>query len=335
MRLLTLLALLYLTACAKDLTGTEPISNLHNLTAPKITYLGVGGWLLYWKGEGLLLAPSFTNPAFPPLKVVADPIRVNQYMPPAPNTKILLIGHGHYDHLLDVPWVMQHQAPAAYAYGNTTVGRLLRNTPVSARFINVEQKMARVNCHSADCYQARPEQWTQVGHIRFMAIESQHAPHTAGINLLEGGPGPAAPTALPTYVRSWKQGTTLAFLIDLLADDGKTPVYRIHYQDSASNPPYGFPPLMPDGKRVDIAIMCAASTNQVEQYPQALLRYLQPRLLLMGHWEDFFGNDLRRTPQLLRLQKIDDLLAKLDKGFPNLPKVMPYPLSDVALPAPE
>lgn len=335
MHLIIILALLCLTACAQTLTGTEPTSNDHNLQDPKITYLGVGGWLLYWRGEGLLLAPSFSNPAFPPLRVVANSTRINEFMPPTHNTKILLVGHGHYDHLLDVPWVMQHQAPEATAYGNTTVGRLLRNTPVSARFVNVETKMARVHCSTPACYQARPEQWTQVGHIRFMAIESQHAPHAAGFNLLEGGLSPAAPSSLPTYVRRWNQGTTLAFLIDLLADDGKTPVYRIHYQDSASNPPYGFPPLLPDGKGVDVAIMCAASTDEVEQYPQALLRYLRPRLLLMGHWEDFFDNDLKHQPKLLRGQRIDELLTTLDQSFPHLHKVMPYPLSQVQLPAAE
>lgn len=332
--MLLLVLLLCLTGCAKNLTGKEPTSYDTGLTGPKITYLGVGGWLLYWKGEGLLFAPSFSNPIFPPLLVRANPARINAHMPPAKGVRVLLIGHAHYDHLLDVPYIMQHQAKQATAYGNTTVGRTLAAVKPPLRFVNVEPKMVPVHCRTPECYRAKPEeQWVRNGHFRFMAIESQHAPHIAGQNLLPGSHHSNL-DKLPNYVRNWKEGTTLAYLIDLLDDDLKTPVYRIHYQDSASNPPYGFPPLMPDGKPVDVAIMCAASTDQVTSYPDALLRYLQPRLLLIGHWEDFFGNNLNKPPQLLRGQNEGEMLTRISQAFPKLRKFMPYPLTEVALPPP-
>ncbi|MNJ70108.1 hypothetical protein D3C77_665300 [compost metagenome] len=93
--------------------------------------------------------------------------------------------------------------------------------------------------------------------------------------------------------------------------------------------------MIPDGKRVDVLIMCAASTTQVSQYPDALLRYLQPRQLLIGHWEDFFGNDLSKKPRLLRAQKEDEMLTRISNKFQHIRMVMPYPLSEVALPTPE
>ena len=335
MRLVIVLMLLCLAGCAKELTGTEPTSDKHNLTGPKITYLGVGGWLLYWRGEGLLLAPSFSNPSVPPIFVRSDEQRIADHIPDVKDVQVLLIGHAHYDHLLDVPLIMQRFAPNAIAYGNRTAGHILAVPGLNLmhRFVNVEQKMYRVRCSTPECYQAYPTQWIKVGHVRFMAIQSKHAPHFAGQDFLEGSYYEDL-DELPVYVRDWKEGTTLAFLIDLLDDDDK-PVYRIHYQDSASNPPFGFPPLIPDGKRVDVMIMCAASTTQVSQYPDALLRYLQPRQLLIGHWEDFFGNDLNKKPRLLRAQKEDEMLSRISNKFQPIQMVMPYPLSEVALPAPE
>jgi hypothetical protein len=130
-------------------------------------------------------------------------------------------------------------------------------------------------------------------------------------------------------VFGWREGTTLAWLVDLLDDDYKT-AYRIHYQDSASNPPYGFPPILPDNKPVDLEIICGASTDQVELYPEALLNITKPRKLAIGHWEDFFGNDPHH-PQLLRAQKGETpLFDRLKLQY--LDVVAPYPLTDVALP---
>ncbi|WP_271408085.1 MBL fold metallo-hydrolase [Pseudomonas sp. Q1-7] len=333
MRIVVLLVLLCLGGCAKDLTGSEPTTRVSGLLEPKITYLGVGGWLLHWKGESLLFAPSFSNPAFPPVFVSANQSRIDRYMPESANTTAVLIGHAHYDHLMDVPWIIQRHAPKATAYGSTTAGHILAGAKPAPRFVDMERKMVPVMCGSRACPQVNPqEKWERAGHFRFMAIESQHAPHFAGIDLLPGSYG-ADLDDLPTYVRAWREGTTLAWLVDLLDEQGE-PVYRIHYQDSASNPPYGFPPILQDGKGVDAAIICAASTDQVAQYPDALLKVLKPRLLLIGHWEDFFGNDPER-PQLIRLQGHQqvELAGRLRKAYPNT--VMPYPLTEVALPPPE
>jgi L-ascorbate metabolism protein UlaG (beta-lactamase superfamily) len=120
MRRPLLLVLLMLTACthAPERMGL-PVSDLHDLTEPKIEFLGVGGWLLYWKGEGLLLAPSFSNPAtlgivgLPPLTVESDSERIDRHMPDAKKVTMLLVGHAHYDHLLDVAHAVSVQAPNA------------------------------------------------------------------------------------------------------------------------------------------------------------------------------------------------------------------------------
>lgn len=332
MRLVMLLVVLCLGGCAKDLTGTEPTTQQQGLAEPKITYLGVGGWLLNWKGEELLFAPSFSNPSFPPFLVAANPKRIDDYMPKTKNVTVLLIGHSHYDHLLDVPLIMQKYTPNAIAYGSVTAGHILAAVPLSSRFVNMEAKMIPVERDGRAepvVVKSDDQRWERNGHFRFLAIHSKHAPHVAGIDLLPGDYDKKELSELPKTVFGWREGTTLAWLVDLLDDDGKI-VYRIHYQDSASNPPYGFPPILPDNKRVDVEIICAASTDQVELYPEALLKITQPRKLLIGHWEDFFGND-PHDPQLLRAQKGEiPLFERLKTHYADV--VAPYPLTDVALP---
>ena len=332
MRLVMLLVVLCLGGCAKDLTGKEPTT--HEIFAePKITYLGVGGWLLKWKGEELLFAPSFSNPSFPPILVAANHKRIDEYMPKTKNVTVLLIGHSHYDHLLDVPVIMQKYTPNAIAYGPVTAGHILAAESLKSRFVNMEAKMIPVERDGRAVpvvVKSNDERWERNGHFRFLAIHSQHAPHFAGIDLLPGDYDHEVLSTLPKTVFGWREGTTMAWLVDLLDDDLKTVIYRIHYQDSASNPPYGFPPILPDNKGVDVEIICGASTDQVELYPEALLKITKPRKLLIGHWEDFFGNDPHH-PQLLRAQKgLTPLFDRLKLQYPDV--VAPYPLTDVALP---
>jgi hypothetical protein len=331
--LITSLVLLLITGCAKELAGFDlPTTQKLNLAEPKLTYLGVGGWLVRWRGEALLFSPSFTNPDFPPLLVSENRSRIDEYMPPASDVTVLLIGHSHYDHLLDVPRVLQRHTPSAKAYGPQTAGHILAAVKPLVDFENVEPKMARVICDDdgTRCRAAQRGEWLLHGPFRFMPIESRHAPHVFGIDLLPGAYYGNLDT-LPKTAWGWREGTTLAWLVDLVDAQGRT-VYRLHYQDSASTPPMGFPPIGIDHKRVDVEILCVASWNQVSQYPLALLDVTRPRLLALGHWEDFFAND-PYNPKVLRGQKEQELVNKIRRVKPDLQMVMPYPLTEVAFPS--
>ena len=84
---------------------------------------------------------------------------------------------------------------------------------------------------------------------------------------------------LPRTAWGWKEGQTLAYLIDFMAEDKKSIDFRIHYQDAASNPPRGFPPPFVDPrdkKRVDVTILCVPGFNEVENYPEALIQKMRP-----------------------------------------------------------
>ena len=53
--------------------------------------------------------------------------------------------------------------------------------------------------------------------------------------------------------------------------------------------PVGFAPDALIGERpVDVAILVPATFDQVDWHPEAFVENLQPRWVLLGHWEDFF-----------------------------------------------
>ena len=64
---------------------------------------------------------------------------------------------------------------------------------------------------------------------------------------------------------------------------------RIYYEDAPSEPPFGFPsPALLAARKVDLAILCAATSSNVPGVPDSLLRVLKPDGVLVTHWESFF-----------------------------------------------
>jgi hypothetical protein len=250
--------------------------------AVSFTYLGTGGWLLRHGDASILTAPFFSNPGLVEVGVArleVDTAAVDRYLPPVDDVPAILVGHAHYDHLMDVPYIARVHAPRSRVYGSRTMVNLLRGDREldPGRLVSVED---RAGDHET------PGEWftTPDGRIRFMPLDSEHAPHLLGIRLFHGEQETPR-TQLPQRATEWLDGPTLAWLIDILDDDGEV-LLRVHYQDSASRPPRGFPP--PDGIPVDVMILCTAGSGAAEGYPEAIVRAFSPRVVLLGHWEDFF-----------------------------------------------
>src|SRR6185436_3966730 len=75
-------------------------------------------------GEKFLTAPLYTRPNMievVTIPVASDPLHVAASLPNSElgGLRAIVSGHAHYDHLMDVPWVMT-RAPSAMLYANTT-----------------------------------------------------------------------------------------------------------------------------------------------------------------------------------------------------------------------
>jgi hypothetical protein len=131
-----------------------------------------------------------------------------------------------------------------------------------------------------------------------MALRSDHAPHFDGYTLYHGTR--AAPLRTePQAAHDWLDGETYAFLIDFMASPDST-AFRVYYQDAVAAPPAGFAPKrLIEERAVDVAIIVPATFDQVDWHPEAVLENLEPRRVILGHWEDFFlpaGEPARALP---------------------------------------
>jgi len=310
-RLIAILAAVLFTACAGSRASVHPVmtADLHccEQSGPvTFTYLGTGGWLIRHGGDAMLTAPFFTNTSIwaLPFPLRSNTALVKSELPSLDDVKVILAGHSHYDHLLDMPAVLQ-AAKNATLYGDTTMTHAL--APTGAPIVSL---VAIAGDERA------VGEWTKVGNIRFLAIRSEHAAHVLHVKFLNGHYVAPLPR-LPRHAWEWREGEPLAFLIDFL-ENGRT-IFRIYYDDAAHNSPYGIPDDATLGEhQVDAAIICAASFEQVADYPQALLAKLKPKHVLLGHWEDFFTS-YKRPARPVRLTDVAKLYAQLSSYQPLLP----------------
>jgi hypothetical protein len=261
----------------------------------EITYLGASGFLIRHGTNAVLTAPSFTHSSL--LKTILpffsiDPnediiltMMANQRLD---GVSSILVGHAHYDHLLDAPYIATKLTPSAKIYGGPTVKNILWAIPeLQPRLVELTGGAVGDRLHRGDWFPSASAP------IRFMAIRNNHPPNFYVLGAFPytyaRGNVTKPRTTLPRTPRGWKLGETYAYVIDIMGPDNR-PIFRIFYQDAAGEPRYSaLPPLLGDDERpVDVAIICAGNFGYATSYPTALLRTLQPKHVIVGHWEDFF-----------------------------------------------
>lgn len=279
-----------------------------------IEFLGVGGFLLERGGEQVMTPPLFTRPSLLQVntggEVHPDAAAIAARFPRQRlfGLKAVLAGHAHYDHLLDAAFVPANAPAPPVFYGNQSMKNLLAALsperppgcpaagprPVSiaaGRVVSLEAVADYRLCPSQRPAGAPLEgSWVHVpdSHIRVMALCSEHPDQFGPIHFAPGGVD-TAQCELPEHADAWKEGRTLAYLVDFLDPFTGAPAMRVYYQDSPGNGPVGWvPPELLAEKRVDVALLCVGNYDKVPDEPTRTLGAMGPRFALGGHWEDFF-----------------------------------------------
>ncbi|NNF13799.1 MAG: MBL fold metallo-hydrolase [Gemmatimonadetes bacterium] len=255
----------------------------------RLVYLGTGGWIMEHGDDQIMTAPLFSNPGVFRTglwTIAADTTEIDRWMSQhdVGRTSVILSGHAHYDHLMDVPRVALRHSPRARILGNRTVANTLSEwSGVADRMDVVEESEVADHADGAEA----AAMWRHYGNVRILPLRSHHAPHFDGYTLYQGTRDFPLEAA-PTLAGEWLDGNTLAFLIDFLDDAGEV-AFRIYYQDAVVAPPLGFAPDALIAERpVDVAIFVPATFDQVDWHPEAFVENLDPDRVLLGHWEDFF-----------------------------------------------
>jgi len=348
-----LLILLSVIACRAPLTITTQIQSgqraigcaTENCGDPdsliSVTYLGVSGLLIEHQHHVLLTAPFFSNPSFGQVRprvgkllrstprIAPDTSTIESLLPrDADRATTILVGHGHYDHLMDIPYIATHRATSATIYGGPSVrhmlmGDSLLRTDSGRRVVAITEAVAgRPRRRGAWFYSSDSA-------YRFMALISGHAPTYRAwkqVYTFTSGTVDSDLDSLPHTAAEWKLGEPYSYLIDVLDDRTRAPVFRIYFQDAPSEPPLGFPPSEVLAERpIDLAVLCAATSSNVSNTPDSLLVVLKPAHVMLGHWEDFFRSR-RLSLQLGPGTNLDALRESLEKSLPTEADwVMPLP----------
>lgn len=349
-----LVALLLILGCRPPITISTPIqSGPHQVGCEPadcgdparvvaITFLGVAGFLIEHQGHVLLTAPFFSNPSFGQVRpritrllrstprISADTSAIEKLLPrSADRATAILVGHGHYDHLMDVPYIATHRATEAKIYGGPSVRHMLMGD--SALRSNGGQRVIAISVAAA----GRPNRegvwyYTADSAYRFMALIAGHAPNYRAwkqVYTYTIGTVDTDLDSLPHTGAEWKLGEPYAYIIDVLSDRTKGSVFRIYFQDAPSEPPLGFPPVDLLAERpIDLAVLCAATSSNVSNTPDSLLVVLKPLHVIVGHWEDFF----RSQTLPIQLSPGTDLEAFLKSLRSSLP-----PSTDWVIPLPQ
>ncbi|MCX4246729.1 MBL fold metallo-hydrolase [Paraliomyxa miuraensis] len=270
----------------------------------EVEFLGVGGVALRVGEVSTLTAPLYSNPSL--LETTFGSIEpridvIDAYLPldRVQDVAAILVGHGHYDHLMDVPYVWTKTADAMI-YGNLSAARLLAGfdevPPARVAVLNDPRAplVDRRSCTEADPCTGVPAgiegAWVPVpgAPIRLRALCSSHPPQFLGVIHFGEGCMEQEQTEPLATAAQWREGATLSYLVDFLDPRG-VPLYRIYYQDAPADPPLGLPvPELLDEHRVDLAILTVGTFEAVMEHPEAAIAALDPRYVLAVHWENFF-----------------------------------------------
>ncbi len=307
---------------------TIPVTNTPDGNI-KIRYLGCGGYYIGDDENAVLIDPFFSH--FPMLRVYFGKVFTRQgdvayALDPIRNdlknkVRGVFAAHAHYDHLMDIPYVynryLDTSDPDLKVYGSGSAGILISNVIQPNDFGNLDPMRSNQN---------NVGNWVELagGAIRVLPIETNHAPHFAGILFFHGdGKKPLkgyTSDLAKTKGRKWKVGNVFAFLVDFM--DGNDVRYRIFVQSSAAKQPGGY--LHQDHlneKAIDLAILGAASFSKVkdEDYPEKLMDYLgKPQRVIIGHWEDFFKPYQEFPKTVVPSTKLDKFILKLNSKVPWL-----------------
>jgi len=272
----------------------------------EVRYLGAAGIYLRWGEDSILLGPFFSNPNL--FRVLVgkwgmDRAAIDRGLAGVPVSEVeaIFAGHSHYDHLGDLPRVLEMAGHARVFVNFTGVHAL---APYAAdRRTALEEHANEWVWITGVQGERRP--------IRFFAVPSEHAPQVDHFLWNKG-------ELKEDWRQPWsrrrfhdlKAGQTFALVIDLMSNDLKVVRYRIYYQDAASGQGIGEPPAFADGHPFDLAVLCIASYDKAPGQPAAILRALHPRHVLVTHYDDFFRPQDRpvRFVGLLTDGKVDRYL---------------------------
>jgi L-ascorbate metabolism protein UlaG (beta-lactamase superfamily) len=230
-------------------------------TGVRVTYLGTNGYLLEASDSTILIDPYFSRIALTMVasnsSIKPNIIRITSGMNRLPKRiDAILVTHGHFDHLLDVPEIARRTEAFVVASPTSCYLSQAAGTPASKALL------VRAG-DSVRCGGARVHVLTTI-HDRIFGV------------MPFPGVRSSVPRKPPRRPSDWVCGEPLAFLIEI----GGKRIYVDSGGTVAALPPTTAGP-------VDLAILGVYLPDSRNRVLPALHR-LRPRYILPSHQDDFF-----------------------------------------------
>jgi L-ascorbate metabolism protein UlaG (beta-lactamase superfamily) len=225
-------------------------------TGVRITYLGTNAYLLQSRDAALLVDPYFSRVglfrAALGLPIASSRSLIERYLP-VRRIDAVLVTHGHFDHLLDVPEIVA--LTGARLIGSATSIQLARAAGVPSEKCVVVTAGEKVSLRGATVSSLPAKHDRLFGRVPF------------------DGPARRLPPRTP---RDWVCGEPLAFLIEIGG--------RRIYIAAGGRPNGAFPASL---GRIDLAILGVALPDSRKRFAETL-EQLRPRYVLPSHQDNFF-----------------------------------------------
>ena len=226
--------------------------------AIRVTYLGVNGFQFEAGGHALLVDPYFTRVGLWAgalnERIESRPNRVDEGLKHVrPRIDAILVTHGHFDHLLDVPEIMR-RTRARLVAGPTAI-HLVESFGIS----------------STERDAVKAGSLRKIGPWTIRVFAAQHD------RLFGKVPFTKCAAKPPVKASDWCLGEPLAFVIEACG--------KKIYIDSG-----GIPGSPPDAriKDVDLAILGVALPDSRKRFDETI-KQLRPRYVFPSHQDDMFA----------------------------------------------
>lgn len=268
-------------------------------SALSIRWLGTAAHALTLDGRTLLLDPFVTRPGFGALlrPLRSDANAVRRWTPEA---CAIVVGHSHYDHLLDTPAI-------ALSTGATVIGS--RSTARIARAAGIELDRIRAVPPGAGLTET-------IGPFEVRLVPSLHAKLLFG--LAPPFPGEIEKPRGRLYLHQYRVGGAFGVLI-------RAGGVTLYHNGSADLIDANL-----DGERADVLLVGLAGRGWTKDYLPRLVRALRPRVIVPTHYDAFFwplDDGLRLLPRI----DMEGFVAEAARLAPDARIVAPSPFEELRI----
>ncbi|GMV38912.1 MAG: hypothetical protein AMXMBFR64_06280 [Myxococcales bacterium] len=277
-----------------ELRWTHAVPDLPDARRVDVKWLGTAGYELRCGDHVILIDPYVTRVGL--WGFLTGPIRSDEALASrvVPVADAILVGHSHFDHVLDVPAIAR--ATGARVIGSSSTANLMRSAGLPEAQITP--------CSGGE--------ELEVGPFRVRVVPSEHSRFALGGRVPYAGEIPCS-CDLPMRGKDYKCGQVLSYSIRV---GGVT----LYHAGSAN--------LLDDAiqdRDVDLLLVCISGRQATERFVPRLLSRVQPRRVMPMHYDDFF-RPLDRDMKLLPMTRFGRLVDEI-QAFDKQIEIATLPLS--------